>query len=69
MSQKNYGNNYGKGKGRFNSKGKTSYSKKMTSFAYQMGCVQRGLKNPDSAISASFKAGENHVARQKKSLY
>ena len=37
--------------------------------AYLMGCVERGMKNPDSQISASYKAGQNFVTKSKKSLY
>lgn len=48
---------------------KQSYTKKMTSLAYQMGQVNRGLKNPDSKISASYNAGLKKKAKEKKPLF
>ena len=42
------------------SKAKTQKRKKYTeleTFAYRMGQIKRGLKNPDSKISASFNNG------------
>ena len=38
--------------------------------AYYMGQVQRGLKNPDSLISDSYKAGSTKKERKpKKTLF
>lgn len=50
-------------------KKKVSRSKRLTQLAYEMGQVQKGLKNPDSMISESFKAGEKSQKRVKKSLF
>jgi hypothetical protein len=39
-------------------------------FAFTYGKVKRGLKNPDSLITDSFKKGEKGVdPKQKKTLY
>lgn len=50
-------------------KDKESRSKRLTKLAYDMGQVQKGLKNPDSKISESFKAGEKSQKRVKKTLF
>jgi hypothetical protein len=64
MAYNYYGKrNYSRGKGKY------SYSNQMTRFAYHMGCVQRGLQNPDSKITASYNAGATHVESPKKTLY
>lgn len=61
---RNYGNRgYKKGKrgGRYTEQEK---------IAYRMGQVQRGLKNPDSKITASYNKGLTpSAAKPKKSLY
>lgn len=42
----------------------------VTDFAYKLGCVKRGLKNPDSAISAAYSRGqEGSKPRVKRSTY
>ena len=48
---------------------KQSFSKKMTSLAFSMGQVQRGLKNPDSRIRSSYEAGLNSSPKAKKPLF
>lgn len=48
---------------------KSDRAKQMRELAYNMGCVERGLKNPDSQISASYNAGKNKTKKVKKSLY
>ena len=53
-----YGKNYKKK--RYNRKARTNEVKR---FAYNMGLVERGLKNPDSLISSCYKRGQ--VERQK----
>ncbi len=66
-------NNFTKKKRNFNRKKKrTSFAthrKDVTSLAFKMGCVQRGLNNPDSQISACYNAGLERTPREKKSLY
>lgn len=37
--------------------------------AYNMGQVEKGLKNSESQISDSYNAGLNRTAKQKKSLF
>ena len=66
----NRGNNryYGKKRHR-RSRGFTNNANDMRGFAYKMGCVERGLSNPNSQISASFNAGKEKVARERKPLY
>ena len=64
VKKRNYGSRRTK---RTSRRGKHASEVKHT--AYLMGCVERGMKNPDSQISASYKAGQNHVTKSKKSLY
>ena len=45
----------------YNKKARTAQIKK---FAYNMGLVERGLKNPDSMISSAYNRGK--VEREKK---
>ena len=47
----------------------SSRAKTLTTLAYNMGQIQKGLKNPDSAISASYESGLNRQKREKKSLF
>ncbi len=62
MANKNYksNRNHGKtrtvGKSRSTRKPRRKYSE-VEKMAYRMGQVQRGLKNPDSLITAAFNAG------------
>lgn len=44
-------------------------SSEMRRFAYNMGCVDRGLANPDSQISESYSAGKTAKSRKRKTLY
>ena len=48
---------------------KGSYEKDIKNFAYKMGCVQRGLSNPDSQVAESFNAGKNKTPQKKKPLF
>ena len=61
---------YKKGKKRkYNRKTRTAEIKK---FAYNMGLVSRGLKNPDSMISSAFKRGKTErekIDYKKKTLF
>ena len=54
MAKKNYNYNK-KNKKRYSRKARSNELKK---FAYNMGLVERGLKNPDSVLSACYKRGE-----------
>lgn len=76
MATKNYrrstktGRTYKKSGAKRTSKRKTSKSSELTSFAYKMGQVQRGLQNPDSKISSSFERGKmKPEKRQKQTLF
>lgn len=54
---------------RRNSKRKPRFTE-VEKVAYYMGQVQRGLKNPDSKISDSYKAGATAKTKKpKKSLF
>lgn len=56
-------------KKKYNRKARTAEIKK---FAYNMGLVERGLKNPDSMISSAFKRGETQrekTEHKKKTLF
>ncbi len=45
-------------------------AKQLTSLAYDMGLVGRGLKNPDSRISSAYNRGMTKPSkRQKKTLF
>lgn len=46
-------------------------SKEIQKFAYNVGLIERGLKNPDSLISASHKRGltEPKYDNKKKTLF
>ena len=48
---------------------RNNHAAEVKHFARLMGCVERGLKNPDSQISASYNAGKNKKTSSKKSLY
>ena len=48
---------------------KQSKTERLTRLAYEMGQVQRGLKNPESKITSSYKAGENSVKKTKQPLF
>lgn len=48
---------------------KRSYSNEMASFARKMGQVARGLQNPASIISESYKSGLEKSEKPKKSLF
>lgn len=62
--KRNYGNRNYKKRSR---RGRYTEQEKI---AYRMGQVQRGLKNPDSKISASYNKGfKPSAAKPKKSLY
>lgn len=54
---------------RKNQNKKPNRATELTRFAYNMGQVQRGLKNPDSRITASYDAGKNSVEKKKKPLF
>ena len=57
------------GSRRKNSK-RMSKTKRLTSFAYNMGQVQRGLSNPNSMISESYAKGQKTPEKKnKKSLF
>ena len=44
--------------------------KEILAFAYTLGLIERGLKNPDSKITASHAKGmEKREKRDKKSLF
>ena len=45
---------------------KTSTSSELTSLAYKMGQVQRGLQNPDSKISSAYDRGATKPEKRKK---
>ena len=45
---------------------KTSTSSELTSLAYKMGQVQRGLQNPDSKISSAYDRGKTKPEKRKK---
>ena len=52
-------------KSRTNSR-KINRSSDLTSLAYKMGQVQRGLQNPDSKISSAYDRGKTKPERRKK---
>ena len=43
--------------------------KSLKRFAFQFGLVTKGLKNPDSQISASFNDGLDRKKKEKKPLF
>lgn len=45
---------------------KTNRSSELTSLAYKMGQVQRGLQNPDSLIKESYDRGNAKLEKRKK---
>ena len=45
---------------------KMSTSSELTSLAYKMGQVQRGLQNPDSRISSAYGRGATKPEKRKK---
>ena len=59
----------GFGNRNYRNKKRVSRSKTLTTLAYNMGQVNKGLKNPDSRISDSYNAGLNRVKKDKKSLF
>ena len=51
-------------------KSRGNREKSILNLAYNMGLVERGLKNPDSKISASYAKGvEKREKREKKTLF
>lgn len=49
---------------------RSSRSVEIRRFAYNMGCVQRGLDNPDSLISSSYSAGKDgKYGKNRRTLY
>jgi len=56
-------NNYGKRKYR-----KSKYTQ-VERLAFNWGLIEQGLRNPDSRVSASLKAGHEYATRKKKSLF
>lgn len=74
-SRSNYRKSNYKSKGNYKSKSKskskrTSFTKMIKDFAYKLGQVNRGLKNPDSQISASYNSGiTEREKREKKPLF
>ena len=59
-----YKRNYGKKQNK-----KPNRATELTRLAFLMGQVERGRKNPDSRITASFDAGKNSVEKKKKPLF
>lgn len=57
-----------KNKKRRNNKRK-SRSAELKRLAYNMGQVEKGLKNSNSQISSSYNAGLNRTKKQKKPLF
>lgn len=55
-------------KGRKN-KRKVSRSTELKRLAYNMGQVEKGLKNPNSQISSSFQAGKDREKTKRKPLF
>ena len=52
------------------SKGRVRRRNDLTTLAYKMGQVNRGLKNPDSLIAESYNRGATKPhKREKKSLF
>lgn len=67
MAKNYYGS---KGNKNYNSRQKRSdRASRLRKLAYDMGQVQKGLKNPDSQITASYNAGINKQKKEKKSLF
>lgn len=64
-------NSYGRrsGSGGGASGRKSEKGAQLTRLAYDMGQVERGLKNPESRISAAHAAGKKPVEHKKKSLF
>ena len=64
---------YGKSKGKANramKKSKAQYAKNLTSFAYKMGLVQRGLNAGDTKVADAYNKGKEKSAPVKtKPLY
>lgn len=48
-----------------NNKKKSKYSD-TEKLAYSMGCIARGIKNPNSLVYASYQNGLNPKAKEKK---
>ena len=59
-------NNSKKRTTRKKTKKKSSTASQLKKLAYQMGQVERGLKNPNSQISASFNNGKQVKKRSAK---
>lgn len=53
----------------YRGKRKRSRYKPVEKLAFQFGLVQRGLKNPDSRVSASYERGLKSAERKKKPLF
>lgn len=43
--------------------------KALKKLAFDMGCVQRGLKNPNSQLTSSYNAGLTKTKKEKKPLF
>lgn len=55
---------------KFNSKKKNARAKELTTLAFKMGQVKRGLDNPNSRISSAYNRGKTKpTKKQKKSLF
>ncbi|MBQ8357361.1 MAG: hypothetical protein IJX39_06075 [Clostridia bacterium] len=65
MARSYYGNKGYKGRS-----GKKSKYNDLQRFAYKMGQIERGRKNPDSLITESYNNGKTpREKKQKKSLF
>ena len=53
-----------------NSKKNNARAKELTTLAFKMGQVKRGLENPESRISSAYNRGKTKpTKKQKKSLF
>ena len=68
---KNRRRNFKRGFGNRNyrNKRKVSRAKTLTTLAYNMGQVNKGLKNPNCRIADSYNAGLNRVKKERKPLF
>lgn len=62
---RNYNNNYGNKKYGYK---KPKYTK-IEKDAYRLGQIQRGLKNPNSKITASFNNGVKGFQKETRTLF
>lgn len=44
-------------------------AKQLRKLAFDMGCVERGLANPNSQITASYERGKTKAKPEKKTLF